>query len=114
MRQALFSTPLWKWIFGDKPIINSSSVNDDGYTTMLYAKVISTNQNVISDEAIRRVESIVGSNGAYAIGAYVSIDTSKINPGETTLVFIDTDNDRAITIDVTVNQKGAHLRSFLN
>lgn len=89
--------------FGDKPIINSVSANDEGYATMLYAKVISTNQNVIPSDAIRRIEPIVGSNGAYAIGAYVSIDATKISRGETTLIFIDTDNDRAITIDVTVN-----------
>lgn len=88
--------------FGSEPILNSVSANPDGYSTMYYAKVYSTNQDVIPDEAIRRIEPIVGSNGAYAIGAWISFDITKVNAGKTVLVFIDTDNDRIITAELNV------------
>lgn len=88
--------------FGSEPILNSVYANPDGYSTMYYAKVYSTNQDVIPDEAIRRIEPIVGSNGAYAIGAWISFDITKVNVGKTVLVFIDTDNDRIITAELNV------------
>lgn len=88
--------------FGSEPILNSVSANPDGYSTMYYAKVYSTNQDVIPDDAIRRIEPIVGSNGAYAIGAWISFDITKVNAGKTVLVFIDTDNDRIITAELNV------------
>lgn len=88
--------------FGSEPILNSVSANPDGYSTMYYAKVYSTNQDVIPDEAIRRIEPIVGNNGAYAIGAWIYFDVTKVKPGKTVLVFIDTDNDRIITAELNV------------
>ena len=88
--------------FGSEPILNSVYANPEGYSTMYYAKVYSTNQDVIPDEAIRRIEPIVGSNGAYAIGAWISFDITKVNAGKTVLVFIDTDNDRIITAELNV------------
>lgn len=90
--------------FGSEPILNSVYANPDGYSTMYYAKVYSTNQDVIPDEAIRRIEPIVGSNGAYAIGAWISFDITKVKPGKTVLVFIDTDNDRIITAEINVTK----------
>lgn len=88
--------------FGSKPILNSVQSNPDGYSTMTYAKVISTNQDVVPDEAITRIAPETGSNGAYAISAWISFDVTKVSSGKTTLIFIDTDNDRAISIEVTV------------
>ena len=82
--------------FGSKQVLNSTST--DG---MMYAEVISTNQDVIPASSMR-VESIESSgNGAYASGARILFDDG-LTAGETTLIFIDTDNDRAITLDVTV------------
>ena len=82
--------------FGSKQVFNSTST--DG---MMYAEVISTNQDVIPASSMR-VESIESSgNGAYASGARILFDDG-LTAGETTLIFIDTDNDRAITLDVTV------------
>ena len=82
--------------FGSKQVLNSTST--DG---MMYAEVISTNQDVIPASSMR-VESIESSgNGAYASGARILFDDG-LTVGETTLIFIDTDNDRAITLDVTV------------
>lgn len=88
--------------FGSTPILNSVYANPDGYSTMTYAKVISTNQDVIPDDAVRRIEPQTGSNGAYAVSAWISFDVTKISEGTTTLIFIDTDNDRAITVEVNV------------
>lgn len=88
--------------FGSTPIPNSVQANPDGYSTMIYAKVISTNQEVVPNDAIRRIEPQTGSNGAYAISAWISFDVTKISAGKTTLIFIDTDNDRAISIEVNV------------
>ena len=59
-------------------------------------------EDVIPDEAIRRIEPIVGSNGAYAIGTWISFDITKVNAGKTVLLFIDTDNDRIITAELNV------------
>ena len=82
--------------FGSELVQNSTS--SDGMT---YAEVISTNQDVIPASSMR-VESIESSgNGAYASGARILFDDG-LTAGETTLIFIDTDNDRAITLDVTV------------
>lgn len=88
--------------FGSEPILNSVYANPEGYSTMYYAKVYSTNQDVIPDDAIRRIEPIIGSNGAYAICAWISFDITKVNAGKTVLVFIDTDNDRIITAELNV------------
>lgn len=88
--------------FGSEPILNSVYANPEGYSTMYYAKVYSTNHDVIPNDAIRRIEPIVGNNGAYAIGAWISFDITKVNAGKTVLVFIDTDNDRIITAELNV------------
>lgn len=88
--------------FGSEQIINSSYANPEGYSTMTYAKVFSSNQQVVPDEAIRRIEAQAGNNGAYAVGALISFDMTKVSEGKTTLVFIDTDNDRAISVEINV------------
>lgn len=88
--------------FGSEPVLNSVSANADGYSTMTYVKVYSMDQDVIPDEAITRIQSIVGSNGAYATGARISFDVTKVKPGKAVLVFIDTDNDRVITAELNV------------
>ena len=88
--------------FGDEMVINSSQATSDGYSTMMYVKVISTNQEVVPAEAITRITSIVSSNGAYAKGARISFDVTKVSAGKTTLILIDTDNERAISIEVNV------------
>lgn len=87
--------------FGTDPVLNSVVQNEDGYSTLALVKVISTNQQVIPDKAIYRVNGS-GSNGAYVYAARISFTSDLLSPGETTLVLIDTDNDRAITLDVTV------------
>lgn len=87
--------------FGTDPVLNSVVQNEDGYSTLALVKVISTNQQVIPDEAIYRVNGS-GSNGAYVYAARISFTSDLLSPGETTLVLIDTDNDRVITVAVTV------------
>ena len=87
--------------FGTDPVLNSVVQNEDGYSTLALVKVISTNQQVIPDEAIYRVNGS-GSNGAYVYAARISFNSDLLSPGETTLVLIDTDNDRVITVAVTV------------
>ena len=82
-------------------VLNSVVQNEDGYSTLALVKVISTNQQVIPDEAIYRVSGS-GSNGAYVYAARISFNSDLLSPGETTLVLIDTDNDRVITVGVTV------------
>lgn len=88
--------------FGVLSIQNTVYANEEGYSTMYYAKVLSTNQNVVPNDAIRRIEPETGDNGAYAIGALISFDISKVTAGRTTLIFIDTDNERAITANIYV------------
>lgn len=88
--------------FGVLSIQNTVYANEEGYSTMYYAKVLSTNQDVVPNDAIRRIEPETGGNGAYAIGAWISFDLSKVKAGRTTLIFIDTDNERAITAEIYV------------
>lgn len=67
--------------------------------TMDQITVISTNQNVIPNDAMS-----VSPDGqyAYATEATLSFDTEKVAVGTTTIIFIDRDNDRVITVDVEV------------
>lgn len=88
--------------FGEELILNSSTANADGYSTMTNAKVISTYTDVIPQEALTRIEAIASNNGAYAMAANVHIDATKAKPGKTTLLFIDTDNNRAVSVEITV------------
>lgn len=88
--------------FGSESIQNTVYANQEGYSTMYYAKVFSTNQDVVPDEAIRRIEPQAGNNGAYAVSALISFDVTKVSSGKTILVFVDTDNDRAISIELNV------------
>lgn len=71
--------------FGSELVNSSCSTTADGYSTMIYAKVISTNQKVLPDEAVRRIDPVRGSNGAYATGALISFDVAKIAEGKTQL-----------------------------
>lgn len=88
--------------FGALSIQNTSYANSEGYSTMYYAKVISTNQDVVPDEAIRRIEPQAGNNGMYAVSALISFDVTKVSSGKTILIFVDTFNDRAISIELNV------------
>lgn len=88
--------------FGSKTIINSVYANPEGYSTMMYAKVYSTNQDVLPDEAVIRIQPQTGNNVANAISALISFDVTKVSTGKTILVFVDTDNDRAISIELNV------------
>lgn len=91
--------------FGTDPVLNTVVQNEDGYSTLALVKVISTNQQVIPDKAIYRVNGLDSGNGAYVYAARISFTSDLLSPGETTLVLIDTHNDRAITLDVTVVAK---------
>ena len=63
--------------FGSKQVLNSTST--DG---MMYAEVISTNQDVIPASSMR-VESIESSgNGAYASGARILFDDGRYDGGD--------------------------------
>ena len=87
--------------FGTEGVQNTIVANSDGYSTMMYVEVISTNQEVMPNEAVTRIEKTSG-NSLDAYVATVSFDSELLSPGQTTIILIDKDNDRAITLDVTV------------
>lgn len=85
--------------FGTAPVNGSRTFKDNGYSTLTYVDILSTDGNVIPAEA---VQSVVGDNGVYVNFATITFDSSLISPGETTLILIDKDHDRAVTLNVTV------------
>lgn len=90
--------------FGTKGVQNTIVTNSDGYSTMMYVEVISTNREVMPNEAVTRIQKTSG-NSLDAYVATVSFDSKLLSPGQTTIILIDKDNDRAITLDVTVVAK---------
>ena len=87
--------------FGTEGVQNTIVTNSDGYSTMMYVEVISTNREVMPNEAVTRIQKTSG-NSLDAYMATVSFDSKLLSPGQTTIILIDKDNDRAITLDVTV------------
>lgn len=91
--------------FGTEGVQNTIVTNSDGYSTMMYVEVISTNREVMPNEAVTRIQKTSG-NSLDAYVATVSFDSELLSPGQTTIILIDKDNDRAITLDVTVVAQG--------
>lgn len=88
--------------FGEKEISNAKQFSQ-GKVLMYYVDVFSTDQDVIPDSAIVQVLALeAGASYGMATGAIVYISCVDISPGETTLVFVDKTNKRAITHKVTV------------
>lgn len=90
--------------FGTDPIPASITTGEDNSPTLLYTKVISTNENVLPVSAVSNISST--GNGAYAYGASFSVDLTKVGTGSATLVFCDTENDRFISRSITVADYG--------
>ena len=81
--------------FGTEYVLNSTPASQ-------VIEVISTNANIIPADAISVSLEESSGNGAYADSATVYIDGEQLSTaGKTTLIFIDKDNDRAITMEVT-------------
>lgn len=81
--------------FGTEYVLNSTPASQ-------VIEVISTNTNIIPADAISVRLNESSGNGAYADSATVFIDGEQLSTaGKTTLIFIDKDNDRAITMEVT-------------
>lgn len=88
--------------FGEKEISNAKKMSV-GKVLMYYVDVFSTNQDVIPDSAIVQVRPLeAGASYGMATGAIVYINCTDLSPGETTLVFVDLANKRAITRKVSV------------
>lgn len=86
--------------FGTDFVNNTISTTTNG---MGYIDVFATNENVIPTDAISPVRATsMASNNWQATAASFTIDLTKIKEGTTTLVFIDTDNDRIISKRITV------------
>ena len=73
-------------------------VDDDG--NLKDVKIISTNQNVIPNDAVVGLETEEGDKGIS--GASFVIDATKISRGKTTLIFEDPYNERAIAKQIEV------------
>lgn len=83
--------------FGSRTV--NASAGTEG---LLYVEIISTNQSVIPDEAVFSERTDLVNAGTS--GAKIVFDRSLISAGETTLIVVDKDNDRAISLTVTVVQ----------
>lgn len=95
---SLYQNQSYSVTFGTDPV-NASTGNDG----MIYAKVVSLNEDVIPAEAISGVKGSTPDVGnAYFFQGSFKIDRTQIKEGTTTLVFFDNDNDRVISKTVTV------------
>ena len=80
--------------FGSRSHFNNKDQNGN----MAGVEIFSTNESVIPNESLIGVKS---DSVTYAATAYFNVDLTNINPGTTTLVFID-DYDRVLSKTVTV------------
>lgn len=85
--------------FGTDPVNASINTSNE----MMYAEVVSLNEEVIPAEAISGVRGNTQTsvNPAFYNGTF-EIDRTKIKTGTATLVFFDTDNDRVLSKTITV------------
>lgn len=85
--------------FGTDPVNASINTSNE----MVYAEVVSLNEEVIPAEAISGVRGNTQTsvNPAFYNGTF-EIDRTKIKTGTATLVFFDTDNDRVLSKTITV------------
>lgn len=85
--------------FGTDPVNASTNTSNE----MIYAEVVSLNEEVIPAEAISGVHGNTQTsvNPAFYNGTF-EIDRTKIKTGTATIVLFDTDNDRVLSKTITV------------
>ena len=89
--------------FGTTYVSNSTYATSAGELGMTYIRLLSTNEEVFPPNAVYRIRPIeTGAPYASAVGATIIINCANVSKGTTTLIFLDKQNNRAITYNLTV------------
>lgn len=89
--------------FGTTYVSNSTYATSAGELGMTYIRLLSTNEEVFPANAVYRIRPIeTGAPYASASGATIIINCANVSAGTSTLIFLDKQNSRAITYNLTV------------
>ena len=89
--------------FGGTFVSNSTYANSVGESGMTFIRLLSTDHGVFPPEAVYRIMPIeTGAPYANASGAKIIVNCGNVSAGTSTLIFIDKQNMRAITYELTV------------
>lgn len=89
--------------FGTTYVSNSTYATSAGELGMTYIRLLSTNEEVFPPKAVYRIRPIeTGAPYASAVGATIIINCANVSKGTTKLIFLDKQNNRAITYNLTV------------
>ena len=89
--------------FGTTYVSNSTYATSAGELGMTYIRLLSTNEEVFPPKAVYRIRPIeTGAPYANASGATILINCTNISKGTTKLIFLDKQNNRAITYNLTI------------